>query len=283
MLMRCCCAEERTFVLALELLDNLPHDKVMFDDKKQSWEAVIVPTTEKTGEHLKKTKQVVDFVMSFSYTERKTLKSETLQELYRPASDPLLLRMIDEMQELEETFVKKEKEKDKSMLDSVQNILLGYGNLRYSKTGVLTPASAVRTKQGIAYIPTGQLRFLEALHRCFPYHSVLISDFDSLPGLVLPGAGGPAVQSLGPGHRICDRSSYLLPPKVSADIFFPTDFISLQQLYEKITGNSTNVFSAKEFFAPFDESLRGCRTLSGYCPLTEYYSNTSYLVETDRQ
>ena len=276
-----CCAEECTFVLALELLDNLPHDKVIFDDERQPWEAIIVPRTKQANEDLKRTTKVMDFVLSFSQSERKSLKSETLRELYRPASDTLLLRMINEMQELEEAVV--EKAKDKSMLKSVQTALLGYGNLRYSKTRILTPSSAVRTKQGTVYIPTGQLRFLEALHKCFPYHSVLISDFDSLPGMVMPGAGGPAVQSLGPGHTICDRSSYLLPPEVSADIFFPTDFVSLQQLYNKITGNSSSVLSAKEFFAPFDESLSGCRTMSGYCPLTEYYSNTSYLVETDSQ
>lgn len=32
-----------TFVIALEVLDNLPHDKVIFDSSQQPWEAMIIP------------------------------------------------------------------------------------------------------------------------------------------------------------------------------------------------------------------------------------------------
>ena len=263
------------FVLAFELLDNLPHDKVMFDDNGQPWEAVIVPRDTFATNTLRTSRGVMDFVLSDTLRERQRVTSDTERELFRPAEDPLILKTMAMLEESEEKLIA-ENTSD-SLMDRARS-RLGFAKLRYSKTGALTPASAVRAKQAIAYIPTGQLRFLEALKRCFPRHSLILSDFDSLPGLVMKGAGGPVVQSVDKKNHICDRSHYLLPPDISADIFFPTDFDSLKCLYEHITGNSAGIQPASEFFKPFEESVKKCRTMSGYCPLTEYYSNTSYFV-----
>lgn len=271
-----CYTGEIAFVLAFEVLDNLPHDKVIFGLDGKPWEAVITDRQTHLSIGTKKTRQVYEFILSFAYGERRTLKSDTLMEVFRPAADSRILKMIDLMTDLEANQVARaQKHKRSSWLRR----LFGYGNLRYSKTGVLTTASAVWHRQGIVYIPTGQLQFLKSIQRCFPRHCLLLSDFDSLPGMVLPGAGGPAVQSIGAvNNRICDRSSYLLPEGVSADIFFPTDFIALKSLYETLFGVPARVQSAAEFFAPFWQSINKCTTMSGYCPLTEYYKNTSYLT-----
>lgn len=212
--------------------------------------------------------------MSFTSEERKTLRSETHFEVYRLCQDAKILEMLNLLRECEERHTNKPSHR--GFAHRLQEIV-GIGTLRYSKTGVLTQGSAVHSRQGIIYVPTGQLQFLKAIQRCFPKHCLILSDFDALPGKVLPGAGGPAVQSIGKRNSIGERSTYLLPDDIPADIFFPTDFLALQYVYEKLFNIKSEVKSASLFFAPFKESITKCTTMSGYCPLTQYYANTSYL------
>lgn len=265
--------KDLSFVLAFEVLDNLPHDKIIFDDQKDPWEAVIMDAKAPRDDRMKQPSQVMEFIMSFGQGERKGLISRKHQELFRPASDPLIFETLKLMEEAENEYIKN----TSAPPGFIDRILDRTPNLRYTKTGTLAAASSVKTKQGIVYIPTGLVKFLKAIKRCIPNHALMLSDFDALPGYVLPGAGGPAVQSLGPGNRQCERSSYLLN-SISADIFFPTDFFALKHMYKAILNQNSDVYSAEEFFTPFVESIDRCRTISGYCPLIEDYKNTSYLI-----
>eukprot|EP00210_Caulerpa_lentillifera_P005922 g5662.t1 len=265
--------KDLSFVLAFEVLDNLPHDKVIFDDEKAPWEAIIMDAKAPWRPHLRQSTQLIDFIMSFGSGERKRLKSSFHQEAFRRVSDALIAETLELMDQAEAEYIKD----TSAPVGFIDKILQKTPNLRYSKTGVLSAASAIRAKQGIVYVPTGLLKFLKVVKQCIPKHALILSDFDALPGYVLPGASGPAIQSLGPSNRLCERSSYLLDG-ISADIFFPTDFIALKYMYKAILNKTADVYSAEEFFSPFVESMDSCRTISGYCPLVEDYKNTSFLI-----
>lgn len=93
----------------------------------------------------------------------------------------------------------------------------------------------------------------------------------------MPGANGPAVQIV-ESEAIREMNSYLFDDDGTADIFFPTDFLALKYAYESITGFSADVLSPEKFFRRFPDVVKNTKTGSGYQPLLEDYSNTSYLI-----
>jgi hypothetical protein len=81
------------------------------------------------------------------------------------------------------------------------------------------------------YLPTRLLTLLRALRQYFPRHRLLLSDFSSLPDTV-PGVNGPVVQTRVKGSTIpCET---VLVKQGYFDIFFPTDFAKLRDMYEHV-------------------------------------------------
>lgn len=89
--------------------------------------------------------------------------------------------------------------------------------------------------------------------------------------------------------RTIDHRSYLVP-RGSADIFFPTDFGMLSRLHADaaaragravprhgaVVGGGRHMKSAE--FMRLYADLAATRTRSGYNPLLEDYSNTSFFL-----
>ena len=81
------------------------------------------------------------------------------------------------------------------------------------------------------YIPTRLLTLLRTLRQFFPRHRLLLSDFSSLPDTV-PGVCGPVVQTRVKGTSVpCET---ILVKQGYFDIFFPTDFAKLRDMYEHV-------------------------------------------------
>ncbi|RDX49195.1 DUF185-domain-containing protein [Polyporus arcularius HHB13444] len=81
------------------------------------------------------------------------------------------------------------------------------------------------------YIPTRLLTLLRTLRRNFPRHRLLLSDFSSLPDTI-PGVNAPVVQTrfqnaMVPCETLLVRQGYF-------DIFFPTNFENLRDMYEHV-------------------------------------------------
>ncbi|PIL24670.1 hypothetical protein GSI_12554 [Ganoderma sinense ZZ0214-1] len=81
------------------------------------------------------------------------------------------------------------------------------------------------------FIPTRLLTLLRTLRRNFPRHRLLLSDFSSLPDTI-PGVNAPVVQTryqntTVPCETLFVRQGYF-------DIFFPTHFENLRDMYEHI-------------------------------------------------
>ncbi|KAL6309298.1 S-adenosyl-L-methionine-dependent methyltransferase [Sparassis latifolia] len=81
------------------------------------------------------------------------------------------------------------------------------------------------------YIPTRLLSLLRTLRRHFPRHHLLLSDFSSLPETI-PGVNAPRVQTR-VGDEMVTCGTLLVNPGYF-DIFFPTDFERLRDLYEHV-------------------------------------------------
>ncbi|KAF7770351.1 hypothetical protein Agabi119p4_6325 [Agaricus bisporus var. burnettii] len=81
------------------------------------------------------------------------------------------------------------------------------------------------------YIPTRLLSLLKSLRTHFPRHRLLLSDFSSLPDTI-KGVNSPVVQTR--FRNVTVPCSTLLVRQGYFDIFFPTDFERLRDMYEHI-------------------------------------------------
>ncbi|KAI0629371.1 DUF185-domain-containing protein [Trametes polyzona] len=81
------------------------------------------------------------------------------------------------------------------------------------------------------FIPTRLLTLLRTLRRHFPRHRLLLSDFSSLPDTI-PGINAPVVQTRYQNTTV--PCTTLLVKPGYFDIFFPTNFESLRDMYEHI-------------------------------------------------
>ncbi|CAL1714209.1 unnamed protein product [Somion occarium] len=81
------------------------------------------------------------------------------------------------------------------------------------------------------YIPTRLLSLLQTLRKYFPRHRLLLTDFSSLPDTT-PGVNAPVVQTRVQNTTV--PTSTLFVKQGYFDIFFPTDFERLRDIYEDI-------------------------------------------------
>ncbi|KAL4765113.1 class I SAM-dependent methyltransferase [Aspergillus foveolatus] len=124
------------------------------------------------------------------------------------------------------------------------------------------------------YIPTRLMQFFDILDNYFPGHRLLASDFSSLPDAV-PGINAPVVQT-----RYKRRTVPVSTPFVHQgyfDVFFPTDFNVVEDIYRAITGKLTQVASHEDFVRRW-AYVEDTETRSGENPLLTWYKNASMLM-----
>lgn len=80
------------------------------------------------------------------------------------------------------------------------------------------------------YIPTRLLSLVRTLRNNFPRHRLLLSDFSTLPDSI-SGVNAPVVQTRYQNNTI--PTSNLLVQPGAFDIFFPTNFEQLRDIYEE--------------------------------------------------
>lgn len=138
-------------------------------------------------------------------------------EVYEPVSDPLIKRFLDIRRD-----IRRHNPYAQSTLHPIlaKNALLrkAYASLPFAPN--LSPPD---------FLPTQSLMLLDVLRNKFPAHRILMSDFDELPDTV-PGRLAPVVQTRYEGQSVT-CSTYLVS-QGWFDIFFPTDFRFLRDMYE---------------------------------------------------
>ncbi|KAJ1912036.1 hypothetical protein H4219_005749 [Mycoemilia scoparia] len=139
------------------------------------------------------------------------------------------------------------------------------------------------------YLPTRTFEFCEILHKYFPKHHLILSDFHRLPDTI-PGYDAPVVQTRFRGSMV-PCSTYLVQPGWF-DIFFPTNFELLGDIYwlvkqqqYKSNDNTDNNSSMKKprilgqrDFAQQHAELKRTRTRSGENPILDFYENNTFLL-----
>ncbi|CAE6413877.1 unnamed protein product [Rhizoctonia solani] len=138
-------------------------------------------------------------------------------ELYEPVHDPLISRFLNLRSRIRHT--------SPALAPSLTN------NSFIRTIRPYFPFAPNMTQR--EFVPTKLLEFLILLHDKFPRHRLLLSDFSSLPDTI-PGYNAPVVQT-----RVNDImipcETYLVHQGYF-DIFFPTNFELLRDMYECIVG-----------------------------------------------
>lgn len=124
------------------------------------------------------------------------------------------------------------------------------------------------------YIPTRLMQFFDILHDFFPAHRLIVADFNYLPNAVA-GINAPVVQT-----RYQRRNVPVTTPLVHQgffDIFFPTNFSVMEDIYRAITGKLTRVMSHKEFLEKW-AYVQDTETKNGENPMLSWYANASVMT-----
>jgi hypothetical protein len=138
--------------------------------------------------------------------------------LYTPVSDPLIAEFLELRHRLNHPI-------------PINRLLRSSSTLRNMYLSM--PFAPNLSAQ--EFIPTRLLSLLQTLRYYFPRHRLLLSDFSSLPDTV-PGINGPVVQTRFRNTTV--PCSTFLVRQGYFDIFFPTNFECLRDMYEFIISRS---------------------------------------------
>ncbi|KAG0143239.1 hypothetical protein CROQUDRAFT_724658 [Cronartium quercuum f. sp. fusiforme G11] len=129
------------------------------------------------------------------------------------------------------------------------------------------------------FVPTRTFELVEVLRDRFPRHRLLLSDFDHLPQSI-GGIGAPVVQTRYEGMTV-PCTTYLVQPG-QFDIFFPTDFDHLLELYQRLNPAhqpKLENLSHSEFVGRYGaDDLHETRLGDGSNPILDYYENVRVVV-----
>ena len=125
------------------------------------------------------------------------------------------------------------------------------------------------------YIPTRLMQFFDVLHTFFPAHRLIVADFNSSLPDTIPGIHSPVVQT-----RYQRRNVQVTTPYVHQgyfDIFFPTEFNIMEDIYRAITGKLTRVSSHEAFLRSW-AYVEDTQTRNGENPMLSWYKNASVMT-----
>jgi hypothetical protein len=250
-------------LLFLEVLDNLPHDKLRHDmEAGVLLEAHVVQ--ERSSPHVDSGKG----------------HGTHWREEFRPLTDPTLIR-VAELLDLDSP----------EGLHAFEAALLpgaGSGWLSGLQQGLLslTQDGGHSSRSRDVYVPTGSYLLLSELCGLFPEHHITLADFSHWgpdSSSVSNAVNAPVVQSQHNGATRDWRGDYLAAPLGEADIMFATSSDALARLYAHASQNHqpTISLSTAEFMQRHAD-VRACATASGYNPLLQDFVNTSLFLTTTK-
>lgn len=84
------------------------------------------------------------------------------------------------------------------------------------------------------YLPTGYLQLLHTINTWIPRANLILSDFDSLWDVKVPGINAPIVSQKGKSSDDKLDFDSILVEQGEADIFFPTDFRLARHMHREV-------------------------------------------------
>ena len=239
--------EETCFVIALEVLDNLPHDRVWRPKRGEGeWMQTEIVRNLTTGE---------------------------LAQREAPLADALIQRTLQAIDLTADLAV-----------DGDGGAYNPRGFMHSIRRALTSLASS---GDETWFVPTGSMQLMETLHAKRPNHRFIAADFDTLPNVRIEGVNAPLVATQRVGGQTDDHDTYLLPERLagSADVFFPTcfdtlraiDFATSSQNTHRANARLCTIVTTKKFMTDYAD-VAATVTGSGYNPLLQDFSNTKFLL-----
>jgi len=132
--------------------------------------------------------------------------------IYTPVTDPLILSFLNIREALNHK-------------PAINRFLMQSQRLR----NIYTSMPLAPNLSQVEYVPTRMVSLLRTLRKYFPRHRLLLSDFSSLPDTI-PGVNAPVVQTR--YQNVTIPCTTMLVKQGYFDIFFPTNFEHLRDMYE---------------------------------------------------
>lgn len=247
--------EQPCFFIALEVFDNFAHDLVRYDATTgEPYEGYVVVDEE--GDFYE------FFTPELSYYTNAFLH---LRENGRFPILPQTEFMSGKLKKLA-TMVPFLTEKDSIHPLLHSRTILALKNRFAPFKDNLTPGE---------FVPTRLLQFYQILKHRFPKHSLVSSDFSSLPNAIKGYYNAPVVQTV-IQDKMVDISTYMCHQGYF-DIMFPTDFDIASDMYTKVTGKLAKVELHQEFLEQWSD-VELTTTKKGENPMLDFYKNVKFMV-----
>jgi len=294
----------RGFFIGLEILDNLPHDKLVVDDQgviREVWvqtkpEGVVMDPF---------TRQPVE-LPALVEAKRALGEEQILAYLgllcHHYGLDPSFLTQPDPINEFGERLVpppqsyllphlilwhllrhpKLNSEQPVAMhlkdfmhhrsADTAALFSVDHWRSELSHFGALT--GGVST-QNIYFAPTCAMTLLNIVAKRYSQRDLILNDFDRMVG-GMHGINAPLVQRT-EGNETRTYSSYLLAPPGEVDIFYPTNFEHLAVLQSQLSDRIGYHCTSKHFMKHYADT-KATRTRTLYNPLLNDFINTRFFL-----
>lgn len=212
--------QARTYVLAFEVLDNLPHDKVQRSDATAPWLEAWVhagdpdravsnsasASSSRLPQHMNAAHSIAPL-----HTREGSVQHATAMawyESFASLQDPVIRRCLAaaEWPAPPDTAAKQTVSRPGALsaVNRVLNALAGVAST--------TQAGDQDSGRQTLYLPTGAMQMMEALHAACPRHHLIAADFSWFPAaeMRLEGVNAPIVSrvvrtSHGKGRMACTR------------------------------------------------------------------------------
>ncbi|GHP08471.1 hypothetical protein PPROV_000720900 [Pycnococcus provasolii] len=252
-------------VLMLEVLDNLPHDRVV--RQGSAWfETAVECFDAGEAQAIAKTRNAEDAAVA-----KRTWRGSKAYgagydgagvEVLRPVEDALILHVLEKAMKLH---------------GGGDSGLPGPSVGWVGKMALAARWLSAKVRgEEVFWIPTGALEAFRALRAALPRHSMIAADFDALPDVVVAGHGAPLVSTTQHGANI-DHATYLVPPG-EADIFFPVNFDAISALYQDVSNGARVEHMASRSFIGEHGTPFATRCRDGYDPMLDDFTNTRVFV-----
>ena len=283
--------EQRVYVIGLEVLDNMPHDKLV-QHSHQLYQTHVHSLTSPIA------------AASSLPSPPPSDPNQRYRESYQPVSDSF----IDEYLQYHSQYTAHPPPPTRHSYGTLSNQVAMW----VQAAGERLTDLVRRRGEAVVWLPTTALHFFHVLHHFMPRHRLLLADFSALPdtigGTHAPIVSGREIVGGGEGQakrgRVKDYGTYLIELGL-ADIFFPTDFELLQFVYGRVralraqrdhrslAAHSPRVLSNYEFMQQYaveaaeqewkSEGQEGrwrspTQTRGTFDPLLHDYANVKFLV-----
>lgn len=279
------------FIIGLEILDNLPHDKLVVDGFGHIRETVVEESQlAEDPHHPKKYVEknipiqdpvVLEYLRSYAshydletdswlgnaefYKQKdNTRYSLALWHLLRHPSDEKLRK--DALME------------SPSILGHIHDAYMKYmsPSAFQSAMGWVGAVTGGVSADRIVHLPTGAFSFVKRLHQQHPNKHFILGDFDFILG-AMNGVNAPLVQR-SEGNVTTSYLTYLEVEPGHCDIFYPTNFDSLRVMYYELSGGrNSRALRSRSFLKKYAD-YRATRTKLGYNPLLQDFMNTKFFL-----